>query len=520
MDTKRSLVLSDNKETIIEKFRSLQNRKDIADLLDVDIKTLIYHLYRVPEEKKYKDFDIPKRHGGTRTISAPITSLKIIQRKFHFVLQCLYKPNNYIHSYREDRNVRSNALQHTQRKVILNIDLKEFFPSIHIGRVKGLFKHQPFNCNEVVAKTLAQICCHSSLLPQGAPTSPIISNMICEKMDKEIGQLVRRYGYTYTRYADDMSLSTLDDNFSNNILEVNQDGQLEIGKDLFEIISRNSFEINKEKIRIRNSNERQLVTGLVTNEFPNVRREYVRKIRAMLYAWKTFGLEAAESEYHNLYHNPAIQNPQRALPDYASVVRGKIEYLGMIRGKNDPIYVKFLRNLKEITPKAEKKEDEPKPQLDQNEKDRHKTPTSAMKVFISYCDDDGKKLAADAAIVLEERGHEAWYFDRDKSIGIIRAFDISDQIRIWCDKVLYLCTNGSISSTGQDKEIGQWDSTSKQIIVIPIDGAVVPNVIEPFVYLPFGSGSFTEELSAFVDNRWDATIRNWEKRFQKNKTTG
>ena len=90
-------------------------------------------------------------------------------------LDCFYRPNNYIHSYRHDRNVYSNALQHTQSRAILNIDLKEFFPSIHIGRVKGLFKHPPFNCNELVAKTLAQICCYNSTLPQGAPTSPIPS---------------------------------------------------------------------------------------------------------------------------------------------------------------------------------------------------------------------------------------------------------------------------------------------------------------------------------------------------------
>ena len=348
MDKKRSLVLSDDPEQIVEKFSFLKDRNDIADLLDIDIQTLIYHVYRVPEDKKYKDFEIPKRHGGTRKISAPVTALKIIQRKLNYVLSCLYSPNNYIHSYRHDRNVYSNALQHAQSQLILNIDLKDFFPSIHIGRVKGLFRYQPFNCNELVAKTLAQICCYRSSLPQGAPTSPIISNMICERMDKEISQLSRRFGYVYTRYADDITLSTLDDNFSNNIVKTNENGQLEVGSELEELINRNSFAINKEKLRLRNANERQIVTGLVVNKFPNVKREYVRKIRGMLHSWKTFGLEAAEKEYHNQYSNKSLRNPQRALPNYASVVKGKIEYLGMIRGKNDPIYLKLLRNLKEI----------------------------------------------------------------------------------------------------------------------------------------------------------------------------
>ena len=222
MNTKRSLVLVASPEELKRKFSSLQNRDNIAELLDIDSKTLIYHLYRVPENTKYKTFEIPKSHGGTRTISAPITTLKIIQRKLNQVLQCVYKPRNAVHSYRHDRTILSNAEQHIQRTLLLNIDLKDFFPSIHIGRVIGLFKHQPYNCEEVVAKTLAQICCFRGSLPQGAPTSPIISNMICVKMDKEIDQLARKYGYIYTRYADDISLSTLDNNFANPIVKYNQ----------------------------------------------------------------------------------------------------------------------------------------------------------------------------------------------------------------------------------------------------------------------------------------------------------
>ena len=118
-----------------------------------------------------------------------------------------------------------------------------------------------------------------------------------------------------------------------------------------------------------------------------------------------------------------------------------------------------------------------------------------MKVFISYCDDDGLSFASSAAAVLEEHGHKAWYFDRDKSTGMLRAVDITNQIRYWCDKVLYLCTNGSSSSEGQWKEIGQWDNTSKQIMVIPIDGAEVPDVIDPYVYTTISSSNFKVEFN-------------------------
>ena len=357
MTMKKSLVLTATPEELREKFFLMRDRSHAAELLDIDIKTLIYHLYRVPEGKKYKTFEIPKSLGGTRTISAPITTIKIIQKKLNQVLQCIYRPRNVVHSYRHDRNIITNAEQHLQRTLILNIDLKDFFPSIHIGRVIGLFKHRPYNCTEVVAKTLAQLCCFRGILPQGAPTSPILSNMICVTMDKEIEQVARKYDCVYTRYADDISLSTLENYFPDAIVKYNQDGQLEVGEELQRIISTNSFEINREKVRIRNTNERQLVTGLVTNEFPNVRREYVRKIRAMLHALEKFGLENAQKEYHSKYFNLSLRNPSRELPSFTRVVKGKIDYLGMVRGKDNPIYINFMQKLRGLVPGIIKEEE-------------------------------------------------------------------------------------------------------------------------------------------------------------------
>ncbi len=357
MPIAKSLVLTAGPEELREKFSLIRDRSHIAELLDIDIKTLIYHLYRVPEEEKYKTFEIPKSFGGTRTISAPITTIKIIQRKLNQVLQCIYRPRNAVHSYRRDRNIVTNAEQHLQRTLILNVDLKDFFPSIHIGRIIGLFKHQPYNCTEVVAKTLAQLCCFRGTLPQGAPTSPILSNMICVNMDKEIERLARKCDCIYTRYADDISLSTLENDFPDAIVKYNQHGQLEVGEEFKKIIRTNSFEINKEKIRIRNPNERQLVTGLVTNEFTNVRREYVRKIRSMLHALGKFGLDDAEKEYHAKYFNQTLRNPSRQLPSFIKVLKGKIEYLGMVRGKDNPIYINFMHKLRELAPESVKVEE-------------------------------------------------------------------------------------------------------------------------------------------------------------------
>lgn len=354
-----SLTLLASPEELKTAFLSLRNRDDIAKLLDIELKTLIYHLYIVPEEKKYKTFEIPKNLGGTRKICAPVTTLKIIQRKLNQVLQNIYKPRNAAHSYIHDKNILSNASEHSPNVLVFNVDLKDFFPSIHLGRVIGLFKHSSFNFTPIVANTLAQICCFNGTLPQGAPTSPIISNMICARMDKELSKLSHKYDCVYTRYADDITFSTLEGSFPTAIVKFNTDGQLEVGDEFREIIGANTFEINRDKVKLRNKYSRQLVTGLVVNEFPNVRREYVRKIRAMLHAWEKFGLEDAESEFLNRYYDSRLRNPEREPPSFKRVVKGKIDYLGMVRGKDNPIYLNFRHKLRGLAPELVKEQETP-----------------------------------------------------------------------------------------------------------------------------------------------------------------
>lgn len=134
-----------------------------------------------------------------------------------------------------------------------------------------------------------------------------------------------------------------------------------------------------------------------------------------------------------------------------------------------------------------------------------------MRFFISYCDNDGLKLASSAAKILEESGSQTWYFDRDKTTGMWRIVDITEHIRSWCNKIIYICTTGSIYSEGQWKEIGQWDNSDKQLIVIQIDGANVPEVIDPYIYERMSSIRFEEEFSIFVRNRLEEIINKWEE---------
>ena len=167
----------------------MKDKRDVASLLDVPYSTLFYHLYIFPEDKRYVQFGIPKRSGNTRLISAPVSPLKLVQGKLNQVLQAVYKPKPSSHGYIQGRSILTNARPHAGRRFVLNLDLANFFPSINFGRVRGLFLARPFSLPPEVATVLAQICCYKKQLPQGAPTSPIVSNMIARSLDNALQQL-------------------------------------------------------------------------------------------------------------------------------------------------------------------------------------------------------------------------------------------------------------------------------------------------------------------------------------------
>lgn len=344
-----SIKLSASPPELRSKFYGLKTPKDVADLLEIDLQRLYYHIYIVPESSRYTTFDILKRHGGFRTISAPVTALKIIQRKLNQVLLQTYSPKPCVHSFLLDKSILTNAKRHVAKKRILNIDLQDFFPSINFGRVRGLFMGVPYNLNSTVATILAQICCSNNQLPQGAPTSPIVSNMICAKMDSQLMALARDNKCDYTRYVDDIVFSTNLGALPTALVTVNDLGQTEVGAELERIIKGNGFKINPDKVRVRGKNLRQQVTGITVNKFPNVRRRFIRQIRAMLHAWGKFGLDAAQEEFDK-HWDRKHRSSWKGIPSFKQVVKGKIEFLGMIRGKNDPIYIGLCKELRDLAP--------------------------------------------------------------------------------------------------------------------------------------------------------------------------
>lgn len=302
-------------------FLSLRNPKEVAKLLDYRYSALVYQLYRVPDDKKYEVFEVPKKSGGIRTIGAPSSVLKLIQRRLSEVLQNTYKPKPVVYGFVIGKNIVDNARRHRKKNWVLNIDLEDFFPSFNFGRVRGMFMSKPYNLPDSVATILAQICCFKNALPQGAPTSPVVSNMICAKMDSELQDLAWSCRCFYTRYADDITFSTTLPEFPIQIAKVHSLLDVEIGKELQEIISNNGFTINLNKTRAFSRQQRQEVTGLTVNKLPNVRREYIAQIRAMLHAWEKYGLQAAEDVHNALYSGFKHRNPKSDSPSFKKIVK-------------------------------------------------------------------------------------------------------------------------------------------------------------------------------------------------------
>lgn len=342
-----SLLLYKNCDELKQEFLALKTPRDIAGLLDVSYDRLVYHLYKVPENLKYQEFSVPKKSGDPRIISAPATALKILQRKLSQVLYSVYEPKAAVHGFVPSRSILTNAKQHRNKRFVLNIDLKDFFNSIHFGRVRGIFMAPPYKLPEEVATVLAKICCYSGKLPQGAPTSPIVSNMVCPRMDSQLRLLAKEFRCTYTRYCDDITFSTNLPNFPKEIAYTNtEEDKLKIlvGERLISVIQNNGFEINENKVRLQHKTEHQEVTGLTVNQFPNVKRDYVRKISSMLHAWDKFGLDSVEQKYREKRAKELgipVESVEK-VPHFQQMLRGKINFLGMVRGKDNEIYRKYL----------------------------------------------------------------------------------------------------------------------------------------------------------------------------------
>jgi RNA-directed DNA polymerase len=338
---------------------ALQSAQDVAEFFDVSQSRLIQTLYRAPASSRYHEFEIPKRSGGMRKISAPRGLVRDMQDQLAIALTEVYAAHPSAHGFISARSVVSNAANHTGKHWVLNVDLADFFPSINFGRVRGLFMAPPFNMGQKAAAVMAQICIHGNGLPQGAPTSPILSNFIAASLDRRLTRLAREQKCDYSRYADDITFSTNHAAFPPALAILDRTAtlveQLKVGDQLERAIMMSGFSVHPKKVRLQGRHKHQSVTGLCVNRTVNVERERIRKIRAMLHAWEKFGLAAAGQEYFEKYSStPKGGMPIEPGPVFRSVVYGQLAFVKMVRGPSDPVFLKLCAKLIDLDPNPSK----------------------------------------------------------------------------------------------------------------------------------------------------------------------
>lgn len=272
----------------------------IAAAMGAPVGELRFLAYMRPLSRvsHYRRFTIPKKTGGARLISAPMPRLKFAQYWLLDAVLAKVPVHEAAHGFVPGRSILTNARPHVGRDVVINLDLKDFFPSIDDRRVKGLF--QGLGYYEATAQTLALIATEPDAdeieidgkrawiarggrrrLPQGAPSSPAITNLLCRRLDRRLSGLARKLGFTYTRYADDLTFSTSGE-------PARKVGTLL--RAVRDVVRAEGFELHPDKTRVMRKGARQEVTGLVVNERLGVPRAAIRKARAALHRASSRGL--------------------------------------------------------------------------------------------------------------------------------------------------------------------------------------------------------------------------------------
>jgi RNA-directed DNA polymerase len=300
----------------------IQHGPHLAQLMGIALSALRWLTYhrRCATVVHYRRFTIAKKTGGVRCISAPKAALARAQRWVfdNILAKLVVEPQ--AHGFVRGRSIVSNATPHVARPVVINMDLQEFFPSITFRRVKGLFGSLGYS--EQVATVLALLCTepprvpaeldgkvyHVALgervLPQGACTSPAITNALCWRLDRRLTALAKKHGYAYTRYADDLTFS------GGNPAAVGR-----LLRSVRAIVEDEGYTEHPRKTRVMRSSRRQEVTGVTVNTRPTVAREEVRELRAILHNAARHGVESQNRAKH---------------PNFVGYLQGRVAFAAMV----------------------------------------------------------------------------------------------------------------------------------------------------------------------------------------------
>ena len=309
----------------------------------ITAKQLKFYSSDTYTSKRYRTFHIRKKSGGLREIKAPCYQLNIILRILNIALGAVFEPDSVAMGFVPGKSVVNNAQIHVGHNYVFNIDLKDFFPSIPQARVWKRLQLEPFNFPKEVANVVAGLCCSYSVernlnvLPQGAPTSPLLTNAICCNLDRKMKGLAKRFGLHYSRYADDMTFSSMHTSVNNDNF-YKEDS--EFRTELLKIVSEQGFTINDKKTRLQKKGCRQEVTGLTVNAVANVSRKYIHELRWILNAWEKYGYAKAYALFYPRYKSEKGYI-KKGEPVMENVIGGKLDYLRMVRGATNPTYKKL-----------------------------------------------------------------------------------------------------------------------------------------------------------------------------------
>lgn len=271
-------------------------------------------------EKHYKVFKIPKRNGGYRTIYEPDYTLKSIQRNILNNVLNERITSSYAKAYKEGLSLVDNATPHVNKKVILKLDIKDFFPSIDFLKVyKKAFPRNIYP--EAVASLLTNLTTYNNFLPQGTPTSSYISNLVLRSFDIKVGNFCEDRNISYTRYCDDMTFSGSFDT-------------KEVITFVKNALYKEGFILNKQKIKIIKPNKAQIVTGIVCNEKLSIPRPYKKAIRQSMYYINKYGLD------NHLKHIKSLDDKTT----YLNKLYGQVLFVLQIE-KNDSEFLNYKNTL-------------------------------------------------------------------------------------------------------------------------------------------------------------------------------
>jgi retron-type reverse transcriptase len=321
----------------------LTSPADIATALGLPIhrlRWLAFHSEASPVSH-YVRFTVPKKSGGTRELAAPHHDTAAAQMWILVNILEKVPVRESAHGFVKGRSIMSNAVPHVRRDAVVNVDLKDFFPTITFPRVRGIFEGLGYS--PAAATVLALLCTDSPrrtveydgktlhvatgprALPQGACTSPALSNLAARKLDARLNGLARKTGWTYTRYADDLT-------FSANGETAKQCGGLLTA--LRRFCAEEGFTVNEKKTRVQRQNTQQTVTGIVINRRPNVPRDLYRRLRAILHNARKTGLAAQNTENH---------------PRFVMWVQGMIAWISMANPDRGRVLRTAFDKVKSVT---------------------------------------------------------------------------------------------------------------------------------------------------------------------------